>query len=260
VLEGLLVLASSFWLGALHAATPGHGKTISAAYLVGMRGRPADAAALGIFVTLAHTSGIVLFGVIATVGSAALSQRSESYLGLATAVLILVLGLQMLWTQRQALLAAPPHSPAGAGHNHDHEHAGQEPGQPHSHGWGVHVHDELPVAALARPAATRPSWAMLAWLSIAGGLMPDPGAMAVLLGAIAAGKLVLGLLTVVVFSLGFASVLVGAGLAIGRFSQLALRYVASGWVERAQALTAVVIVAVGALMTAGSIRQLLEWR
>src|ERR687888_104977 len=77
MLEGLLYLASSFWLGALHAATPGHGKTASAAYLVGLRGRPADALALGIFVTLSHTCGIVFFALLATLGSTLLSQPSE---------------------------------------------------------------------------------------------------------------------------------------------------------------------------------------
>ena len=61
MIEALIYLASSFWLGAVHAATPGHGKTIAAAYIVGARGRPVDAWILGIFVTLSHTSGIALF-------------------------------------------------------------------------------------------------------------------------------------------------------------------------------------------------------
>ena len=60
MLEGLFYLMTSFWLGAVHAATPGHGKTIAASYIVGVRGRPVDALVLGIFVTLSHTSGIVL--------------------------------------------------------------------------------------------------------------------------------------------------------------------------------------------------------
>ncbi|MBV8399324.1 MAG: hypothetical protein JOZ17_11375, partial [Acetobacteraceae bacterium] len=45
--EAFFYLASSFWAGAVHAATPGHGKTISAAYIVGARGRPVDAVILG---------------------------------------------------------------------------------------------------------------------------------------------------------------------------------------------------------------------
>src|SRR5438046_8151609 len=67
--EALFYLATSFWLGALHAATPGHGKTIAASYIVGVRGRPIDAFVLGLFVTLSHTSGIVLVAVLATLGS-----------------------------------------------------------------------------------------------------------------------------------------------------------------------------------------------
>ena len=39
--EGILYLVTSFWLGAIHAATPGHGKTIAASYIVGVRGRAA---------------------------------------------------------------------------------------------------------------------------------------------------------------------------------------------------------------------------
>ncbi len=79
--EGFVYLVSSFWLGALHAATPGHGKTIAASYIVGARGRPVDAFVLGIFVTLSHTSGIVLVALLATLGAAwVVPHRVEAYL------------------------------------------------------------------------------------------------------------------------------------------------------------------------------------
>src|SRR5262244_404100 len=85
--EALLYLLTSFWLGAVHAATPGHGKTIAASYIVGVRGRPVDALALGIFVTLSHTSGIVLVAILATLGSAWLiPQRVEAYLAVGTGI------------------------------------------------------------------------------------------------------------------------------------------------------------------------------
>src|ERR687885_2872887 len=112
MLEGAMYLISSFWLGAVHAATPGHGKTVSAAYLVGTRGRPTDALALGIFVTLAHTSGITLFALLATLGSTALSQRAETQLSLATALLMLGIGAWMLVSQWHA-------------RTHHHAHAGE---------------------------------------------------------------------------------------------------------------------------------------
>src|SRR5262250_1170891 len=99
--EALLYLLTSFWLGAAHAATPGHGKTIAAAYMVGARGKPIDAVILGIFVTLSHTSGITLVGVLASMGSAWLvAGQMEMYLALAVGVLIIALALWMLFVQR----------------------------------------------------------------------------------------------------------------------------------------------------------------
>ena len=91
--EFLFFVASSFWAGAAHAATPGHGKTIAAAYIVGARGKPIDAVILGIFVTLSHVSGIVLVGVLASLGSTWLRpQRIEAYLAIAVGILVIVLG------------------------------------------------------------------------------------------------------------------------------------------------------------------------
>src|ERR1700740_3577805 len=105
--ETLFYIVSSFWVGAVHAATPGHGKTIAAAYIVGARGRPVDAWILGIFVTLSHTSGIVLVGVLASLGLPGLeSKRIEVWLKVLTGLLIVVLGLWTLWTQRSLIKAA----------------------------------------------------------------------------------------------------------------------------------------------------------
>src|SRR5215204_5948566 len=123
----------------MHAATPGHGKTVSAAYLVGTRGRTVDALALGIFVTLAHTSGIVAFGLLATLGSAALSQRAEAYLSLAMALLMFGLGLWLLASHVHKLRHAHPRDVA-------HMHLGVT----HSH------HLEIFSAA-----SERPSWTLL---------------------------------------------------------------------------------------------------
>src|SRR5690348_733544 len=156
--ELLFFIASSFWAGAAHAATPGHGKTIAAAYIVGARGKPIDAVILGIFVTLSHTSGIVLVGVLASLGSTWLRpQRIEAYLAVAVGVMVIVLGLWMLWAQRDlvALAMGEAGEPGDAGradahgHDHDHDHAHDHPnghghGETvvwHSHGFGkVHAH------------------------------------------------------------------------------------------------------------------------
>src|ERR1700760_3564922 len=138
--QALFCLTSSFWAGVVHAATPGHGKTIAAAYIVGARGRPVDAVILGVFVTLSHVSGIVLVGVLASIGSSWLvPARTEALLALAMALLVLGLGLWMLWTQRGLIAAAFPRHVHAHHHSHAvvHAHAG---GEPHDHGHHAHTH------------------------------------------------------------------------------------------------------------------------
>jgi len=244
--EGALYLLTSFWLGAVHAATPGHGKTIAAAYIVGARGRPVDALVLGIFVTLSHTSGIVLVAVLATLGSTWLiPQLVEAYLALGTGILVIGIGCWMLRTQMR-LLPAPvaEHAPAHL-HPHPHSHGPHY----HSHGWGVtHSHDIEAITQL------RPKLAILLGLGIAGGLLPDPGALAILLAALASGKLILGLLTVLVFSVGFASVLIVVGLVAARVGQLILTWLSSRWVGWIQIGAALLILVVGLVLTANAWR------
>src|SRR5690348_6632328 len=105
--EAILFLLTSFWLGAVHAATPGHGKTIAASYIVGVRGRPIDALVLGIFVTLSHISGIVLVAVLAVAGSTwMIPQRIEEYLAIGTGVLVIAIGCWMLKSQMRLVTTA----------------------------------------------------------------------------------------------------------------------------------------------------------
>jgi nickel/cobalt exporter len=257
VTETVVYLASSFWLGAVHAATPGHGKTISAAYIVGARGRPVDALVLGIFVTLSHTSGIILVGVLATMGSAwLLPQRVEAYLGVGTGLLVIAIGLWMLRTQL-ALVHAHDHVHGDSAHTHehsdahDHAHAHDDAhgGHVHSHGWGVRHSHHIDLGVVDRPRLP-----ILLALGIAGGLLPDPGALAILLAALASGKLLLGLFTVVVFSVGFASVLVIVGVVAARVGAAVLTWLSGRWVGWLQLAAAILIVTVGLALTVNAWR------
>src|SRR5207248_11087721 len=99
--EFLFFVASSFWAGAAPAATPGHGKTIAAAYIVGARCKPIDAVIPGIFVTLSHTSGIVLIGVLASLGSRWLPpRRFQALLAVAVGFLVFPRGLRLPGARR----------------------------------------------------------------------------------------------------------------------------------------------------------------
>jgi nickel/cobalt exporter len=263
--ELLFFITSSFWAGAAHAATPGHGKTIAAAYIVGARGKPIDAVILGIFVTLSHTSGIVLIGVLASLGSTWLRpQRIEAYLAIAVGIMVIVLGLWMLWTQRDliALAMGEPgdgtsHADAhthdhDGGHDHDHDH---DHDHPHSHGpgesvvWHSHGFGKAHSHRLDIVAENRPKLPVLLALGIAGGLLPDPAALALLLGALSSGKVLLGMVTVVVFSIGFAMTLVVVGIVAAKVGERILDWLASIWMIRLQIATSLLIVAMGVILT-----------
>jgi nickel/cobalt exporter len=112
----------------------------------------------------------------------------------------------------------------------------------------THSHD------LEAITQVRPKLAILLGLGIAGGLLPDPGALAILLAAITSGKLVLGLLTVLVFSLGFASVLVVVGVVAASVGQLILAWLSSRWVGWVQIGAALLIIVVGLVLTANAWR------
>jgi nickel/cobalt transporter (NicO) family protein len=256
---------------------------------------------LGVFVTLSHVSGIVLVGVLASMGSAWLvPQRIEAWLALALGVLVIGLGAWMLWLQRDLLAlamgepgAAPQAAPGaitvGGGalpddhahdhyrdghvhahdhHRHDHVHDhdrhdgahgsaaahqhghGEDVGW-HSHGWGTYHSHRLDLVT-----DQRPKLAVLLALGIAGGILPDPAALAILLAALASGKVMLGLATVVVFSLGFAATLVVVGVIAAKVGQKILEWLSSIWVVRVQIGTTLLILGMGIVLTVKAAYQL----
>ena len=268
--ELLFFVVSSFWAGAAHAATPGHGKTIAAAYIVGARGKPIDAVILGIFVTLSHTSGIVLVGVLASLGSTWLRpQRIEAYLAVAVGILVIVLGLWMLWTQRDLVALAMGERGDAANradshaqdHAHDHAHDAAHD-HPHGHGhgesvvWHSHGFGKVHAHRLDVVAENRPKLPVLLALGIAGGLLPDPAALALLLGALSSGKVLLGLVTVLVFSLGFAATLVVVGIVAAKVGEKVLDWLASIWMIRLQIATSLLIVGMGVVLTIRAVSEL----
>ena len=274
--ELLFFITSSFWAGAAHAATPGHGKTIAAAYIVGARGKPIDAVILGIFVTLSHTSGIVLIGVLASLGSTWLRpQRIEAYLAIVVGIMVIGLGLWMLWAQRDLVALAMGEPGDGAGradaHAHDHDHMPDHDhdhmpdhghDRPHSHGhgesvvWHSHGFGKVHAHRLDVVAENRPKLPVLLALGIAGGLLPDPAALALLLGALSSGKLLLGLITVVVFSIGFATTLVVVGIVAAKVGEKVLDWLASIWMIRLQIATSLLIVGMGVVLTVRAMSEL----
>ncbi|MEU6539875.1 sulfite exporter TauE/SafE family protein [Streptomyces sp. NPDC047000] len=248
-----LALLIAIGLGAMHALAPGHGKTLMAAAAAARGGRAGlrDVLPLAASVTVTHTLGVVALGLLVTAGSAA-APSVIGWLGLASGVLVTCAGASLV---RRALRGrdhtAPrdhDHGPQGHGphdhghheHEHAHEHAHARP-HPHDHDHG-HPHDHPHDHPHPRPTAEHPRTAVehtrtavehthngvththstaptlrgTILLGFAGGLVPSPSAVVVLVGAAALGQAWFGLLLVVAYGVGLALTLTAAGFAVVR--------------------------------------------
>ena len=203
----LAAIMIAFALGAAHALTPGHGKTIVAAYLVGSRGTLKHALFLGAMVTATHTITVFALGLATLfLFRYIVPAQITQILGAISGLSIVVIGAWMLYKRTRA---APGHSHAHDDpHAHDHAH-----GHAHPHGH-THPHDHDHSHAGHHHVPDEISWAGLVALGASGGLVPCESALVLLLSAIALGRVGLGLILLVSFSLGLALVLMGIGVLV----------------------------------------------
>jgi nickel/cobalt exporter len=257
---GLLALALAVVLGAAHALAPGHGKTVMAAYLVGLRGSLRQAATIGATVTVTHTAGVLLFGLVLSASRAVAPERVYPWLGLASGLLLAGVGLTL--AARALSGHRHPHGhphPAGPGDGgHDAPGPGRDPAGPggHAHDHGDHRRD---AGWGGRPLG----WRGLVALGLAGGLVPSPSAVVVLLGGIALGHAWFGVALVLAYGVGMAATLTGVGLLLAHLHghvDRRLPLPAASLLSRAGRLlpvaTASVIVAVGLALAAQGAAQL----
>jgi nickel/cobalt exporter len=214
----LASLAAALFWGAAHALSPGHGKSIVTAYLVGQRGTPWHAALLGLIVTATHTIGVFTLGLV----TLALSQfvvpdHLYPWLNLTSGLLVVSIGVSVLvarWRHARA------HAHA---HHHHHHHHEQEAG---------------------------PSFRSLFAVGVSGGLLPCPSALVVLLAAISLHRVAFGLVLIVAFSLGLALSITSVGLVAVAAKRAFARARFDGRVLRAlPAVSAAFILLAGVLMT-----------
>jgi nickel/cobalt transporter (NicO) family protein len=212
----LLLIATAFGWGALHALSPGHGKAMVAAYLVGTRGTPRHAVALGATVTVTHTIGVFALGLVTlALSQYVLPEDLYPWLTLVAGLLVVVIGFGVLRSRIQR-----------ARHSHHHHHH--------------HDHDL--------------SWKGLLGMGVAAGLIPCPSALVVLLAAISQHEVALGLLLITAFSLGLAGTLTVLGLAVVHARKLIPPRLAAGRLAAAlPAASALLIVGVGFVLTAKAV-------
>lgn len=185
-----IALLLAFGLGAAHALTPGHGKTIVGAYLVGSRGTPKHALFLGLTTTVTHTAGVFAFGLLVLFASRyILPETLYPWLGVLSGLLVVGIGFSLF-----------------RGHLSSWLHRNRPTDE---HDEGYHTHFGIAHTHTPKPEM---GWRSLLALGVSGGLLPCPSALILLLSAVALQKVGFGLILIVVFSIGLASVLTGIGL------------------------------------------------
>lgn len=271
----LIALVMSLFFGAGHALSPGHGKTLVAAYLIGSRGTLKHALWLGLSVTVAHTSSVILLGLVTLFASRyVLPETLVPYLGIFSGLGIVGIGGFLLvdrWKHRAKSLKdrveLPPDARTGASsdgpgakmtgesmagatgtssggavapHFHSHWSAGEE----HTHSPMEVVPQEISLRQLVR-------------LGFAGGMVPCPTATVVLMTAIALNRIVFGLALVIAFSVGLAAVLVLIGVAMVLAGERLKRYSGNGPLLRyLPVVSAVLVTVLGGLVTFNAVQEL----
>jgi nickel/cobalt transporter (NicO) family protein len=216
-----LMVVAAIGVGAVHSFGPGHGKSLIGAYLIGSGGTLRQAVAVGAAVSVMHTASVLGLGILVLSAERFLApERVYPWLGLASGLVALGLGAVLLVSRVHAFSARRAH-----GHDHPHPH---------------------------RPLSHR---GLLA-LAFAGGILPSPSALVVLLGSVSIGRTALGLVLIAAFSIGLAASLVAVGALAIRARHLATGRLPAGVMRLAPVVSAGCIALVGLLLTTRGLFQL----
>jgi ABC-type nickel/cobalt efflux system permease component RcnA len=227
----LFSLIVAFGLGAFHALSPGHGKTIVAAYLVGSRGTAGHALLLGVIVTITHTIGVFALGFVTLFASRyILPEKLYPWLGFASGLIIVVIGMVLFFRRYGALFGGNSEQDHSHSHSHSHSHAHH-----HDHEHRHHHHHEIP---------EKVTFGSLFALGVSGGIIPCPEALIVLLSAISLHRIGFGLVLILAFSVGLALVLMGIGLTMVYARRFMERFSGEGKITQWLPLVSSVVISI----------------
>ncbi len=280
----LLGLGAAVLAGMAHALTPGHGKAMVGAYLIGSRGTAWDAVLLGVVVTITHTLGVYILGFLCLwLTSRIRAEAVGQWLGVLSGVLVVGMGF---WLFQRGLLAyygirpMPGHAHAGPGghshgldalshvhahshgHSHAHEHGPSVEGtRAHSGAAGerrppgdapLEEYAPAPQRSRSRPAT---KWDLIG-LGVAGGIVPCFDALAILIAAVNLQNIPFGLALIAAFSVGLAAVLVAIGILMVKAKDFVARFnEESPWVRAMPAVSGAVLFFLGSWLTLQSLAE-----
>ena len=205
----LLALAVAFAYGAVHALGPGHGKFVVVSYFLGREARVMRGIVMAVQIAVVHVIAAIVIVWLADLvlrGGFGLGLSDVPGVRAASFLIIVGIGIYMLYQAVRASLRA--HTYRSRGHEHGHPH-----GHEHSHGHHHH-HDH------SRSHGGKAEGGILA---LAAGMVPCPGAVLIMLYAVANDMIYPGSLLVAAMSLGIGSSIcvLGVGAILAR--QAAMR-------------------------------------
>ncbi|MEU6608438.1 hypothetical protein ABZ922_25815 [Streptomyces shenzhenensis] len=216
-----VALIVALGVGAAHAVAPGHGKSITAAYLVGTRGRYKDAVRLGVIVATMHTFSVLVLALLwVGVSSTAISTKTATaWMQAAAGAVVAIVGVGLVYRQLRGRGHAHAHSHSHEPHHeHEHEHE-HEHGHEHGHSHEHHGHEtasqEADAHARLHAEQLVDPWSRQGLLALAfsGGLLPSPSAFLIFVSGLLTGRALGALAIVITFGVGMALTLTGVGVA-----------------------------------------------
>lgn len=204
----LMYLPVAIGLGVLHALEPGHAKTVIAAYLIGTKGTRGDAILLGISAAATHSIIVILLAAVAVwLGRETFTGEAAYWLQIVSAGVVVLIGCWMLWQRVRLRYLAM---------NHHHDHESSDHHHDDEHACAHHVAMPTYVSTGERP---RPR--QIIAFGAAGGLVPCPASVSIMILAVSVGQTWMGLAAVLCFSAGLAIAMVSVGLlVVSGFKQL----------------------------------------
>ncbi len=257
----ILVLIVAFILGAIHALSPGHGKSLMAAYLIGTKGRIRDAITLALTLTISHVFTVLVVGFLALfLADFFLPETISKWFGLFSGIAIFFIGLWLFISRYRVLKRGNNKYFLNNFHEHSHEqhnvdkhvclkgiqqYSNSESSdlkhEPHTHN---HYNSDLSI------------WSNIA-VGISGGVVPCPKAIVILLLAISLHKIALGIIIILVFSIGLAFTLVTLGIVVVKASYFLKRRLNDKRLQVISTFGAVVIIGLGIFLTYQSVKIIL---
>ncbi|MEO1025203.1 MAG: hypothetical protein AAFX07_06565 [Pseudomonadota bacterium] len=203
-------LGIAFVYGIFHAFGPGHGKFIVMSYFIGRDANIGRGVLMSIQIAVVHVIAAVVIVWLADVilrGSTGRSLADVPGVRAVSFLIIAAIGLYMLYQAIRAALgyidpseALHGHSHSGAGHGHGHSHA-------HSHSHSHATSQLSPHDGTSHASRTESSL-----IAFAAGVVPCPGAVLIMLYAVANHMIYPGFLLVGAMSVGIGLTICALGV------------------------------------------------